>query len=138
MPELPEVEVFKQYFDATSLHKKIKDLQVKSSEILGNISAKQLEGKLQGHKFESTRRYGKYPFVKPEDVFWLTVHFGMTGDLKYFKDIEDEPLHSRLLISFSNSFYLSYDCQRKLREVDLTETVKGFVEEKNLGPDILA
>jgi formamidopyrimidine-DNA glycosylase len=137
LPELPDVEAFKQYLDATSLHKSIEKIEVKTSEILGNISAQELRDKLVGHEFQSSRRYGKYLFVEIDGDSLLTLHFGMTGNLECFKDIEDEPPHTRLLITFGNGFHLAYDCQRKLGEINLAKDVDSFVKEKNLGPDAL-
>lgn len=137
IPELPDVEAFKQYMDSTSLHKTIKEVEVKSKTILENVTAQELQSKLENRKFQSTRRYGKYLFVKLDNDYWLVLHFGMTGDLKYFKDIEKEPPHDRLLIRFSNGFHLAYDSQRKLGEVNLAEDVESFIQEKELGPDAL-
>jgi formamidopyrimidine-DNA glycosylase len=137
LPELLDVEAFRQYVDATSLHKSIEKVEVKSSEILGNVSAQELQARLAGRKLQFTRRYGKYLFVHVVNDIWLTLHFGMTGRLKYFKNIEEEPAHDRLLISFANGFHLAYDCQRKLGEVSLAENVENFIKEKDLGPDAL-
>lgn len=137
LPELPDVESFKQYFDKSSLHKKIKTVVVKSKEILGKVSTQEFQDKLRRKKFQSTQRFGKYLFTKTDSNFFVVIHFGMTGNLKYFENLEDEPAHSRILIEFRNGAYLSYDCQRKLGEVDLTETIEEYIEEKNLGPDVL-
>lgn len=135
LPELPEVEMFKKYFDATSLHKKIKNVTIKCSEILMEASRK--ISKLQKHSFQSTLRYGKYLFVKTDEDLFLVIHFGMTGNLEYYKQKDHEPSHSCVLFEFDNGFFLSYVSQRKFGKIDLTRTVKEFVEEKNLGPDIL-
>ena len=137
MPELPEVELFKEYLDLTSLNTKIKEVKVKNPEILGNISVKEFENKLKDRIFISTYRHGKYVFIKTDANFWVIIHFGMTGNLKYFDNINNEPSHSRILITFGNGYYLSYDCQRKFGEVDITKTVEDFVKAKNLGPDVL-
>ena len=41
MPELPEVEIFKRYLDATSLHQRIDDVDVRNTYILKqNFSAR--------------------------------------------------------------------------------------------------
>lgn len=137
MPELPEVELFKQYLDSTSLHKKIKEVKVKNHEILGDISVKEFENSLKGHSFLSSHRHGKYLFIQTDANLWISIHFGMTGSLKYFNNINKKPSHSRILISFNNGHYLSYDCQRKFGEVDITKTVNDFIKAKNLGPDVL-
>lgn len=137
MPELPDVEVFRQYLDATSLHKRIDEVEVRNTKILEQISSDKLHSALAGRSFESTRRHGKYLFVHLDDGNWLVLHFGMSGFLKYFKDMEKEPAHDRLLIRFSNGYHLSYDCQRLLGQVQMAGDFKSFLQKKELGPDAL-
>jgi formamidopyrimidine-DNA glycosylase len=63
MPELPDVEVFKRYMDATSLHQKIRSVGVRNEKILGDVSAHTLQSTLKGHTFRITRRHGKNLFA---------------------------------------------------------------------------
>ena len=86
MPELPDVEMFKRYLDATSLHQRIDDVDVRNAYILKNVTARELARGLKGRRFESTRRHGKHLFVRADRKLWLRLHFGMTGSLEYFKD----------------------------------------------------
>jgi formamidopyrimidine-DNA glycosylase len=137
MPELPDVEVFKRYMDATSLHQKIRFVGVRNEKILGDFSARTLQSTLKGRTFESTRRHGKNLFVGLDGGGWLLMHFGMTGRLKYFKDMDQDPPHDRFLISFENRYHLAFDCQRMFGKVDLIEDLEEFVREKKLGPDPL-
>jgi len=139
MPELPDVEVFKRYLDATALHKTITDVEVKSTRILDGVSASKLQKTLQGQQFQETHRHGKHLLVAlDQGGVWLTLHFGMTGFLKYFKDMNTEPEHDRMLVSFDNGFHLAYVSQRKLGAVGLTDEVDNFIDEKELGPDALS
>jgi formamidopyrimidine-DNA glycosylase len=48
MPELPGVEVFKRYMDATSLHQKIRSVGVRNEKIPGDVSAHTLQSTLKG------------------------------------------------------------------------------------------
>jgi formamidopyrimidine-DNA glycosylase len=64
MPELPDVEIFKQYLDSTSLHQKIDAGKVHSRRIVQGVSPSKLQGALQGDSFESTKRHGKYLFAR--------------------------------------------------------------------------
>ncbi|MFP3869204.1 MAG: Fpg/Nei family DNA glycosylase [Desulfobacteraceae bacterium] len=137
MPELPDVEVFKGYLDATALHQTITDVEVETARILEGVSIAKLQKTLKGRQFRSTHRHGKHLLVALDQGPWLTLHFGMTGFLKYFKDMDKEPEHDRLLISFDNGYHLAYDSQRKLGAVGLSEDVDNFIEEKELGPDAL-
>ncbi len=137
MPELPELEVFKRYVDSTSLHQDIEMVEVKNGKILGGVTAGGLKRRLEGRKFESTRRHGKHLFVELDDGPWLLLHFGMTGGLKYYEDTDEEPTHARVLISFANGYRLAFDDQRLFGKVDLIEDPDGFIQEQKLGLDPL-
>jgi formamidopyrimidine-DNA glycosylase len=137
MPELPDLEVFKRYVDSTSLHQNIETIEVKDGRVLGGVSAGELRRGLEGRKFASTRRHGKHLFVELDDGPWLLLHFGMTGDLKYYKDANEEPPHARVMIYFGNGYHLAFDDQRLFGKVDLIEDPDHFIEEHKLGPDPL-
>src|SRR5215211_30205 len=56
MPELPDVEVFRRYVHATSIHQKIKSVAVRNEEILGGVSARKLQRALNfRERLEGTR-----------------------------------------------------------------------------------
>jgi formamidopyrimidine-DNA glycosylase len=137
MPELPDVETFKRYIDSTSLHKKIKSIDVKNIKILHNIKSKNLKEKLKNKKFIETYRHGKYIFIKLSNNGYLILHFGMTGNIKYLKYEKSQPAHTRLLIGFENNYYLAFDNQRLLGKVAYSDDIKSFIEKKNIGKDVL-
>ena len=136
MPELPEVEVFKKYVDATSLNEKIKKVEVHSGKILRNISIEKLRKSLEGRSLKSTKRHGKYLFANLSDGNWLLFHFGMTGYLKYSRNENNLP-YSRLIISFTNGSKLVYIDQRLFGQVGLVKDVERYIKSKKLGPDAL-
>jgi formamidopyrimidine-DNA glycosylase len=137
VPELPDIEIFKRYVDATSLHQKIRKVEVRSDKVLGATSARKLRSTLKGRSFESTRRHGKNLFVKLADGGWMLMHFGMTGSLVYFEIPDDEPPHSRLLFAFENGYHLAFDDARMFGKVDLIGEPEDYVRERELGPDPL-
>ncbi len=51
MPELPDVENYRQYLEKTSLKQKISSMEVKSPEMLESIPARELEGKMKDQEF---------------------------------------------------------------------------------------
>ena len=137
MPELPDIEIFKRYVNATSLHQKIRKVEVRSEKVLGATSARKLRSTLKGRSFESTRRHGKNLFVKLADAGWMLMHFGMTGSLAYFENPDDEPPNSRLLFAFENGYHLAFDDARMFGKVDLIAGPEDYVRERELGPDPL-
>ncbi len=137
MPELPDVENFMRYLDATALHKRIDHVALTSEKILHGITRQKLVAALTGHELSRSHRHGKHLFAKLDDGTWLTLHFGMTGYLAYFKALADDPEHDRLRLDFDNGFHLAFVNQRLFGEVGLVEDIDAFVAEQKLGPDAL-
>src|SRR5262245_742869 len=137
MPELPEVEIFKRYLDATSLHQCIDDVDVRNAYILKETSARELARGLKGRRFQSSQRHGKHLFVCVDGEFWLRMHFGMTGSLQYFKENEQAPRHARVIFVFGNSHRLAFDDQRQFGQIELLKDVDRFLKKHALGPDAL-
>ena len=137
MPELPEVETFKRYLDATSLHQRITDVNVLSRYLLKDVSAPKLAHQLKGRRFESSKRHGKHLFVRIDEELWLRLHFGMTGSLRYFKDEERAPRYIRVIFVFEKDYRLAFDDQRKFGEIGLVKNVDEFLKARGLGPDAL-
>jgi formamidopyrimidine-DNA glycosylase len=147
MPELPEVETFKRYLDATSLHQRITGVEVRSAYVLKGVSARELARRLKRRRFESSRRHGKHLFVRVDDDLWLRLHFGMTGSLQYFKCEKQGPRpacaeasagrHTRVIFLFTNKHGLAFNDQRKFGEIGLLADVNQFLKKRSLGPDAL-
>ncbi len=137
MPELPDVETFKRYLDATSLHQRVDDVDVRNAYVLKEISARELVRELKGRRFESSRRHGKHLFVRTNGDVCLRLHFGMTGSLRYFKGKENAPPHARVLFIFENDYQLAFDDQRMFGEIGLLSDVDDFLKKRELGPDAL-
>jgi formamidopyrimidine-DNA glycosylase len=137
MPELPDVEIFKRYLDATSLHQRISGVDVKSAYVVKGVSARDLARGLKGHCFKSSRRHGKHLFVGTDGEFWLRLHFGMTGSLQYLKRAEQASKHTRVLFVFASTHCLAFEDQRKFGEVGLVKNIDEFFKTRALGPDAL-
>lgn len=133
MPELPEVETFKRYFDKTSLKQLITNVKVMDDRIL-NTEESNLKKSLIGKKFESTTRHGKYLliYLNPQ---YLVMHFGMSGDLEYYNTKEEPPKFSKVIFQFDNGFSLAYISIRMFGKVSIVHTIEEFIENKKLGPD---
>jgi len=135
MPELPSVEIFRQYIDATCLNKKISKTTIKDGDMLKGVSRQKLQQRLHDNRFRSTHRHGKYLFAQFGSSQWLVLHFGMTGFIKYYKNGGEGPDHVRMAVNFVNGYRLAYSCQRKLGRISYTESIEDFIDENKLGPD---
>ncbi|MGM0392250.1 MAG: DNA-formamidopyrimidine glycosylase [Bacteroidota bacterium] len=135
MPELPDVEIFRRYFNRTALNKKVVNVDVADDEILENMSSRSFQMRMKGETFQATHRHGKYLFIELDREETLMMHFGMTGSLKYYKKEDEKPEHSRVIFNLGNGYKLSFVCPRKLAKIALIEDEADFIEEHELGPD---
>lgn len=138
MPELPDVEVFRRYFKHTSLNKKILRVDINAVKMLRDVSSGSLRMNLKNTRFIKTSRHAKYLFAFANNGKILVLHFGMTGSLKYYKNDEQKPEHTRMLITFTNGYHLAYNCPRKLGKIFLVNDKQKFISNKQLGPDPLS
>lgn len=136
MPELPDVETFRRYLDATSLHRTVDTVGLLDEGLLGDADAEDVRGALQDRELSETSRHGKYLFAHSDDSAWLVLHFGMTGRLVAFETGE-APEHARLLLDFEDGRHLAYLNQRTFGSIDLADAPASFVERHDLGPDAL-
>src|SRR5712691_1548380 len=133
MPELPEVEIYCRYFAAHALQQKIERVRVLDERILGDIRKQKLTSALRGREFARVRRHGKHLFAQAD--VWLHLHFGMTGDLAYYRD--DDPRFARVIFDFENGAHLAFEDIRLFGVVDLTPDPDTYIAEHRLGPDPL-
>ncbi len=135
MPELPDVQVFKEYFDATSLKKEITGVKTSDKSLLEGISGKSLRERLVGTSFSGTQRHGKYLFARLAEGDFLVLHFGMTGFLRAYRNEDKATEHTALLLRFTDGYHLAYDCKRRLGLISMADSVEEFIRKKDLGPD---
>jgi formamidopyrimidine-DNA glycosylase len=140
VPELPEVEAYARYFAAHALRQKIVRVDVRDERILATGRDAFVRA-LRGHAFTSVRRHGKHFFAeiaakRPRSP-WLHLHFGMTGDLAYYRDTADEPRFARVVFVFANGAQLAFEDMRLFGVVELTPDPDTYIAEHHLGPDPL-
>lgn len=138
MPELPDVQVFKEYLDATSLRQRIEDVDVAGAgRMLQGVTRQALAAALVGRALVSSRRHGKHLFARVRGDGWLWLHFGMTGSLAYGTRGSAPPAHTRLRLDFARGTHLAFVDVRKFGRIGIVEDVDGFLADAGLGPDAL-
>ncbi|HKT20738.1 MAG TPA: DNA-formamidopyrimidine glycosylase family protein [Stellaceae bacterium] len=137
MPELPDVEVYKRRLARGALGKTITRVAVGDARILGKLSPRNFRGHLVGRKLLSTRRHGKHLLARIEGNGWLTLHFGMTGDLRVFNESEPRPRFTRVCLDLAGHGHLAYINKRMIGRVGLAPNADAFIAAEKLGPDAL-
>ncbi len=138
MPELPEVETFKDYIAHTSFRKKIQDVIVADKRLIKGGFLK-LKKVLSGNKFVSANRKGKYVILSVSNTDKKVVmHFGLTGSIDYRKDAEHKPPYARVTFVFENGAALFFIDTRKFGKIWVVDTIDQIPALKTMGPDALA
>jgi formamidopyrimidine-DNA glycosylase len=136
VPELPEVETFTRYFARHALGQTIERVEVRDERIL-TLRRDTFVRKLKGQQFHSVRRHGKHLFAEATPSLWLHLHFGMSGDLGYYREPADEPRFARVIFSFDNGAKLAFEDMRLFGLAELLGSPDAYIEAKGLGPDPL-
>jgi len=137
VPELPDVETFARYLQATALGRRVRAVHVPDPELLGGTTAQALGRALHDRRLARRRRRGKWLFASAEGDGWLALHFGMTGELQAWDGVREPPEHTALLLELERDRRLAYVCQRKFGELRLVDSPEALIAERGLGPDAL-
>ena len=139
MPELPEVEVMRGYFEEV-----VKDLQVTDVEFLDPLdkvyksSKEEIYNNLVDQSFIKTERIGKYLFAQLSNGKWLHLHFGMTGSLEVFTDQYSLPRFTRMAIHFEDGSRLAFVDSRKFGKIEILDSLEKYKGTHTLGEDLLS
>jgi len=129
MPELPDLENFKQYFKSTSLHKKIEDIKSTDRSLIYGAVFDDFKEELEGKSFADVSRRGKFLVAEVENSKKNVVfHFGMTGRLLYTKtegdrDEEGSEDFAQVEFIFENGYELRWINNRKFGRIYLVENI---------------
>jgi formamidopyrimidine-DNA glycosylase len=137
MPELPDVELYRRYLEEHALRQTIERVVVNDARILRDLPPDAFISRLTRNRFEESRRHGKHLLVRLKRDGWLTLHFGMTGDLVYFREEADNPPYDRVRFDFTGGRHLAYVNRRMLGRVGLADDADAFIAAEALGPDAL-
>ncbi|MFF7211397.1 Fpg/Nei family DNA glycosylase [Streptomyces sp. NPDC008238] len=138
MPELPDVEAFRGVLSSYGGGRRIEHVEVADPSVLRGVGATRLRRALEGRRFGTPRRHGKWLIAPTRDGPVLLIHFGMTGLLIRCSPSRPRHPHDRLLLTLSGGRGLRYRDQRKLQGLRLVDTEEAVADAlAGQGPDAL-
>jgi formamidopyrimidine-DNA glycosylase len=137
MPELPEVETRLLYFRRTAVGKCIARVRITAPNMIKSSSARAFARGLQGRCFVDAFRRGKYLIASLDGGGALILHFGMGGDLSYYKLPQDRPDYTRIDFELTNGWRLAFTCPRKICRVMLVDDLRSVPALNEMGPEPL-
>jgi len=137
MPELPDVEIFRQRFDRKARGRTVSEVRVLVSRLLNRVTPKKLNRALVGQRVVATKRHGKHLFVELDGGSVLALHFGMTGEIVPLAKGREPPRYTALHLVFDDGTGLAFTSRRQLGHVGLAKTADAFIRSHDLGRDAL-
>jgi formamidopyrimidine-DNA glycosylase len=139
MPELPDVEGFREVLMTCGRRRCVTDIEVRDAGVLRGVTEKRLRRELKDRRLGKAWRHGKWLFV-PTDGGGPTLvcHFGMTGSLRCCSPNEPIEAHDRIVVTLDDTRNLRYRDQRKLQGVRLASDTAIDRILDGLGPDALS
>ncbi|MFH9887186.1 Fpg/Nei family DNA glycosylase [Streptomyces luteogriseus] len=138
MPELPDVEGFRQVLQSCAKGRVIRRVDVRDAGVLHGVDARRLRDALEGRRFGTPERHGKWLLARTGGPT-LVLHFGMTGRLVCGHAEDPVEAHDRVLFTLGGGRQLRFRDQRKLQGLWLAHDesdVEGLLRRQ--GPDALA
>lgn len=137
MPELPEVENQLLYFRRTALGQCVERVIVTAPNIIRNPSARAFARGLAGRCLVDAERRGKYLIVALDNGRSLILHFGMGGDLRYYRLPKERPPYTRIEFILTSGWRLAFTCPRKICRVMLVDETGHVPALREMGPEPL-
>lgn len=138
MPELPEVETVRRQLEPLIAGRRVARFQVSpgAERLLRGRPASELDAQLNGRRFTTVGRRGKYLALNLDNEQVVVVHLRMTGSLR-FRDAghEHEPF-TRAVFDLDGGDQLRFVDVRKFGTIDLVERIDEALPE--LGPEPLS
>jgi len=125
VPELPEVEVTRQYITPHILGKSIQTFEIYPPRLRYPLTEPAL-GQVAGQKLVSVGRRGKY-LVLELSRGSLIVHLGMSGNLRVLFQNENRGKHDRAEWVFSDGLILRYSDPRRFGFVIWVESWQAYL-----------
>src|SRR5262249_22102806 len=137
MPELPEVESQLDYLCRTALGRTIRKVSVFEPRIIRNSSVASFKRTLTGRRLVSASRRGKYLMIDTDGWRVLILHFGMGGDLQYYRSSEPKPRFTRIEFVLDNGYRLGFTCPRNICRVMSVRSALEVPGLRDMGPEPL-
>src|SRR5215210_2352745 len=137
MPELPEVENRLLYFKRTSLGECVERAVITAPGMIKSSAAQSFARRLRDRSFVDAYRRGKYLIVVLDDGRSLILHFGMGGDLKFYRATKDRPEFTRIEFILKSGARLAFTCPRKICRVMLVDKIEDVPALADMGPEPL-
>ena len=142
MPELPEVETVRRGLEGAVVGRRIVEVKVLGRRTVRRQSPAELVTRLEGRKFATAGRRGKFLLLSLDDDAVLVVHLRMSGQLLHLSGAQRWPMapHTHVVVALGDGTELRFVDPRTFGEWFVSSEIDGRgvpLELAHLGRDPL-
>jgi len=139
MPELPDLEVVKEYLQRNILQQTILDAEMVRPTVLRDLTGEGLSKALVGRRFTGVDRRGKLLILTLDDGRrYLVINPMLAGRIQHVSPQEKRRQRTYIVLSLSDGKELRYSDARSMGKVYITDDLGLVPGLQDLGPDALA
>jgi len=137
MPELPDIEVIREFLAARVVGQNIVSVEHVGTLVVRNLMPGDAGGLLDGRRLTAAGRYGKFLLLALDGGIWLVINFMLSGRLMYCPAITRMGQRTFLVLNLSSGQQLRYTDATQMGKVYLTDDVARVPTYREQGPDAL-
>jgi formamidopyrimidine-DNA glycosylase len=137
MPELPDLEVIKDFLNSEVTGQTIVSVPYVGPIIVRNMLPGDVPSVLTGRKIGETRRRGKFLVMPLDNATIIVINFMLSGRLTYAAPVERFGKLTFLVLGLSGGQQLRYSDATQMGKIYLTDDVMNVPTFAEQGPDAL-
>jgi formamidopyrimidine-DNA glycosylase len=135
MPELPDLEVIREFLASRIVGVPVASAEVRRAVVVRNLLGGDLASYLVGRRFTSVDRRGKFLLLPLDDGATLAINPMLTGRLRYGEPLGRHRVRDALVFGLADGHELRYHDARDMGKVYLTADLAQIPTFAGLGPD---
>ena len=135
MPELPDLEVIREYLARHIVGLAITSAEVRRHLVMRNLLGGDAAGHLVGRSFAAVGRRGKFLLLPFDDATTMVINPMLAGRLRYGEPLPRHRARDALVLGLSDGRELRYHDAKDMGKVYLTAGLDQIPTFSELGPE---
>jgi formamidopyrimidine-DNA glycosylase len=135
MPELPDLEVIREYLAPRLVGNTISSATVRRPLVVRNLLGGDAAEHLEGHHFVDARRRGKFLLLPLDQGAHLVVNPMLAGRLRFGEPLGRDRVRDAIVLCFADGQELRYHDAKDMGKVYLTSDLSQVPTLAELGPE---
>jgi len=137
MPELPDLEVIREFLAPRLTSVQIVSAEVRRPLVMRNLLGGNMAERLLGRRFTGVLRRGKFLLFSLDDGTWLAINPMLAGRIRYGEPLPRHRVRDALVLGLAGGRDLRYHDAKDMGKVYLTADLDQIPTFGELGPDAI-